>query len=152
MWTKTHTSSYFLSSVSLSKWALIGCSSNESAHRGLVKEWGRKAGISSHHPQMLQPDGFWLLLTPQNFLLSEPHFGNNYISCRCCWSTSTECPKMTRKFPSQQLAIELPTEGQQWLIGRGVAHQFAFFAQFIFIVDHLPRVQQCLQCLLNLYL
>ena len=93
------------------KMRLEGCSSNESAHRGLVKEWGRKAGISSHHPQMLQPDGFWLLLTPQNFLLSEPHFGNNYISCRCCWSTSTECPKMTRKFPSQQLAIELPTWG-----------------------------------------
>ena len=157
MWTKTHTSSYFLSSVSLSKWALIGCSSNESAHRGLVKEWGRKAGISSHHPQMLQPDGCWLLLPLQNFLPAASvnfwaTFWGNYISSRCCWSTSTECPKITWKLPSQQLAIELPPEGQQWLIGRGVAHQFAFFAQFIFIVDHLPCVQQCLQCLLNLYL
>lgn len=158
MWTKTHTSSYFLSSVSLSKWALIGCSSNEPAHRGLVKEWGRKAGISSHHPQMLQPDGFWLLLTPQNFLLSEPHFGNNYISCRCCWSTSTECPKMTRKFPSQQLAIELPTWGTavvDWKRGcpsicilcsiyiysgppSPCAAVFAMFAQFIFIAGEAP--------------
>ena len=103
---------------------------------------------------------FWPLKTFFFLLpsISEPHFGNNYISCRCCWSTSTECPKMTRKFPSQQLAIELPTWGTavvDWKRGCPsicilcsiyiysgppslCAAVFAMFAQFIFIAGEAP--------------